>query len=142
MTKYLVRVLVVDLVRSQDDDEESTTVPLSSTTDTGDEQSGGRVVPIVPSRALNMSNHSATSEQNHTETVFNESSKQRIIIALAVLSAALTVLLGFLVSIVVCQWFQHGGDEPLSNGISQTRADLMGPAYYSHDRAYRQTVKL
>ena len=89
-----------------------------------------------------MSNHSATSEQNLTGTEFNESSKQRIIIALAVLSAALTVLLGFLVSIVVCQWFQHGGDEPLSNGISQTRADLMGPAYYSHDRAYRQTVKL
>ena len=93
-----------------------------------------------------MSANRTTNEQDLAGTAFNESSKQRIIIALAVLSAALTVLLGFLVSIVVCQWIQHdgGGDDdgPLSNGTGQTRADLMGPSYNSHDRAYRQTVKL
>ena len=73
------------------------------------------------------------SDQIHS----NDSSKQRIIIALAVLCAALAVLLGFLVSIIVCQWWQHDKDEgEFDNEINKTRSDNY------HDPAYRQAIKL
>lgn len=133
---------VIYLVRSQDEDEEeeSTTIPLSTTTDRA--ESAERMSSIIPNGALN-NPVGNTSEQNVYPIISNESSKQRIIIALAVLCAALAVLLGFLVSIVVCQWWQHDMNEgDLENETNKARPDLVGSSYNYHNQAYRQAVKL
>ena len=136
---------VIHLVRSQDEDEdeneeESTTIPLSTTTD--GVGSAERTSSIIPSREVN-NMIGNTSEQNVNPIISNESSKQRIIIALAVLCAALAVLLGFLISIVVCQWWQHDTNEgDLENETNKSRPDLVGSSYNYHNQAYRQTVKL
>jgi len=133
--------VVIHFVRSQDEDEESTTVPLSTTDDT-EEHSVERVSSIIPSRAINNLMNNG-SEENVNPVSLNESSKQRIIIALAVLCAALAVLLGFLVSIVVCQWWQHDRDDgDLRNETNKARPDLVGSSYNYHDHAYRQAIKL
>jgi hypothetical protein len=106
---------------------------LSTTTD--NTESTGRISLIIPSRTNNnLSEH---------QVISNESSKQRIIIALAVLCAALAVLLGFLVSIVVCQWWQHDRDnEDLENETSKARPDLVGSSHNYYDQTYRQGIKL
>lgn len=132
--------LVIHFVRSQDDDEESTTIPLSTTTD-GVEASE-RISSTIPNRAVNnLINNS--SEQNSYPIASNESSKQRIIIALAVLCAALAVLLGFLISIVVCQWWQHDKAEgDLEDVASKARPDLASSSYNYRNQVYRQAVKL
>jgi len=133
--------IVIHFVRSQDEDEESTTVPLSTTVET-EENSADRVSLIIPSRAINNLTNNG-SEQNVNHVNLNESSKQRIIIALAVLCAALAVLLGFLASIVVCQWWQHDRDAgDLGNETNKARPDLVGSSYNYHDHAYRQAIKL
>jgi hypothetical protein len=111
-------------------------------TDDAEDESVERVSLIMPGRTINnlMKNG---SEQNVKQINLNESSKQRIIIALAVLCAALAVILGFLVSIVVCQWWQHDRDEgDLENETSKARPDLVGSSYNYHDHAYRQAIKL
>jgi hypothetical protein len=83
------------------------------------------------------------SEQNLSPVELDMSSKQRIIIALAVLCAALTVLLGFLVSIVICQWLQHDGDGgDVSTDTNKARPDLVGSSYNYHDHAHHQAIKL
>lgn len=136
-------IIVIHFVRSQDDEEEeeSTTIPLS-TTDEAEEQPFKRVSLIIPSRVVN-NPISNGSEQYINQVNLNDSSKQRIIIALAVLCAALAVLLGFLVSIIVCQWWQHDNDDSdLENEISKTRPDLVGSSYNYHDHTYRQAIKL
>jgi cytoskeletal protein RodZ len=133
--------LVMYFVQSQDEDEESTTVPFSAT-DEADDESVEDVSLIIPTRTINnpMSNE---SKQNVNQVNSSEPSKQRIIIALAVLCAALAVLLGFLVSIVVCQWWQHDKDDgDAENETSKARPDLVGPSYNYHDQAYRQAIKL
>ena len=142
MTLFIILFLVIYFVRSQDEDEESTTIPISTTTDDVEGESNGRVPLITPSRIIsNLINNG--SEQNTNQVNSNESSKQRIIIALAVLCAALAVLLGFLVSLVVCQWLQHDkDDDDLPNETSKARPDLGSSSYNYHDQAYRQTIKL
>jgi hypothetical protein len=115
---------------------------MSTTTDGAEGEPIGRASAITPIRAISnlISNG---SEQNTNQVNSNESSKQRIIIALAVLCAALAVLLGFLVSLVVCQWLQHDKDEDdLPNETNIARPDLVGSSYNYHDQAYRQTIKL
>jgi hypothetical protein len=129
--------LVIHLVRSQYDDEESTTVPLSTTT--VNTESTGRVSLLISTRAIN---NLITNGSEH-QVISNESSKQRIIIALAVLCAALAVLLGFLVSIVVCQWWQHDHDDgDLENETNKARPDLVGSSHNYYDQTYRQAIKL
>ncbi|CAF1210704.1 unnamed protein product, partial [Rotaria sordida] len=132
----------VYFVRSQDEDEETTTVPLSATTYEIEEKLIEHVSLTIPSRTITdfMSNE---SQQNVNQIYLNESLKQRIIIALAVLCAALVVLLGFLISMVVCQWLQHDRDEEdLSNETSKSRTNLADSSYHYYNHAYRQTVKL
>ncbi|CAF2496296.1 unnamed protein product [Rotaria sp. Silwood2] len=133
---------IVYFVRSQDEDEESTTVPLSTTVNQVEEQLIGRVSLSIPTRTVtDLINNG--SQQNVNLIYLNESSKQRIIIALAVLCAALVVLLGFLVSIIVCQWLQHDRDEDDSlNETSKAQTNLADPSYNYHNHIYRQTVKL
>lgn len=133
------------LVRSQDDDEdaESTTVPMLTSTEALDEKS----VPIGPSTTtsagLDLLAKNGT-DGNLSQITMNASSKQRIIIALAVLCAALTVLLGFFVSIVVCRWIQQDKElDPFSTaGTNRPRSDLVGPSYNYRDQTYQHTVKL
>lgn len=120
-------LIVFQLARSQyDDDEESTTIPLSTTTNNVQDASwilSGRVV-----------NNSANNDNDQT----NNTTKQRIIIALAVLCAALAVLLGFLVYIVVRQWWQHDKDKDfINNEPNKVQSDFVSPSYNSH-----QTIKL
>jgi hypothetical protein len=89
------------------------------------------------------------TERNGSITDANGVSKQRVIIALAVLCAALAVLLGFLVAIVVCQWIQRSeqtSDSPRHGNVSgggsnKVRSNLVDSSYDYHDHAYRQTAK-
>ncbi|CAF0963359.1 unnamed protein product [Rotaria sp. Silwood1] len=135
-------VVVVYFVRSQDEYEESTTVPISTTADEADEQLIGRVSLTIPSRTVTDPIDNG-SQQNYNQIYLSESSKQRIIIALAVLCVALVVLLGFLFSIIVCQWLQHDrGEDDLSNETSKAQTNLVDSSYNYHNQAYRQTIKL
>ena len=133
------------LVRSQDDDEdaESTTVPMLTTTEEVDEKS----VPIGSSTMASGGPDPLAkngTDGNLSQITMNASSKQRIIIALAVLCAALTVLLGFFVSIVVCRWIQQDKElDPFSAaGSNRPRPDLVSPSYNYRDQTYQHTVKL
>ncbi len=102
-------------------------------------ESTGRVSLFISSRAIN---DLMTNGSEH-QVISNESSKQRIIIALAVLCAALAVLLGFLISIVVCQWWQHDRDNgDLENETNKARPDLVGSSHNYYDQTYRQAIKL
>lgn len=84
-----------------------------------------------------MVNNSANNDNDQTNNT-SDIIKQRIIIALAVLCAALAVLLGFLVYIVVCQWWQHDKDKDLNNNEpNKIQSDFVSPSYNSH-----QTIKL
>ena len=89
------------------------------------------VSAIIPSRTVNNLINNG-SEQNARQVISNESSKQRIIVALAVLCAALAVLLGFLVSVVVCQWWQH----------DQVEGDLENETSKNTNRSSRFVVQL
>ena len=127
------------LVRAQDEEEEaeSTTVPMLTTTEELDE----KLVPITSAVLENQLKNG--SDGNVSQITVNGSSKQRIIIALAVLCAALTVLLGFFVSIVVCRWIQQEKEgDSFSAGSNRPRPDLAGSSYNYRDHAYQQTVKL
>lgn len=131
---------MIHFVRAQDEDEESTTIPMSTTTD--GLEAAERISSTISNRAVNNPINSS-SEQNMYSIASNESSKQRIIIALAVLCAALAVLLGFLISIVVCQWWQHDkADGDLEDVANKIRPDLASSSYNYHNQIYRQAVKL
>ncbi len=115
---------------------------MATTTDDVEGQSNGRTSSIIQGLTIS-SRMNNGSEQDINLVHLNESSKQRIIIALAVLCAALAVILGFLVSIVVCQWLQHDRDrDDVAEGRSKTRPDFVGSSYNYQDHAYRQAIKL
>lgn len=112
-------------MHAQDDDEDFE--DDLTTTATNVEQQGTE-------RNLTGSNRANNGSELGTHQVdINEPSKQRVIVALAVLCAALAVLLGFLISIVVCQWL------PRDKARDQSRLTCNPSA---SDRNCRQTVKL
>ncbi|CAF1244017.1 unnamed protein product [Didymodactylos carnosus] len=119
----------IRFVQMQDDDDTTTVLPTTTTDD---------VSTTLLTRLTSPSDVGNGTARNGTAYFIdlNSSNKQRVIITLAVLCVALAVLLGFLVSIVVCQWLQRGQ-------IVQTNGDL-GPRYTypTNDQNYRQTAKL
>lgn len=129
-------------VESQNENDESTTVSMSTSSEGVAEEGTTTIAERrTLANSIKTDNHNQTSDSTEQS---NESSKQRIIIALAVLSFALAVLLGFFVSIVVCQWFRR--DEHVDNRPSarttKSRSDQNPTNYNQHERSYPQTVKL
>ncbi|CAF1104812.1 unnamed protein product [Adineta ricciae] len=144
------------MVHSQDGDDEDdddganhgepTTIPISTTVINVRQQQEHqmRTNSLLLSNVTSTNRASNISEQDANRANSSEPTKQRIIVALAVLCAALAVLLGFLISIVVCQWLDHDkngtNDLKIENGKSQTNFTGLPDNYYRH--GHRQTVKL
>ncbi|CAF1054125.1 unnamed protein product [Adineta ricciae] len=142
------------MVHSQDGDNEddggndgeSTTIPISTTVINVRQQQEHqmRINSLLLSNITSNNRANNISEQDANQTNSSEPTKQRIIVALAVLCAALAVLLGFLISIVVCQWLDYDrngtNDLKIENGKSQTNFTGLPDNYYGH--GHRQTVKL
>ncbi|CAF3257382.1 unnamed protein product [Rotaria socialis] len=143
LTVYIVSIYgIIHCVQSQVEDKNSTKPRLSTTINEVKEQSIERVSSTIPSYIITDSIGNR-SQQNMNQIYLNESLKQRIIIALAVLCAALVVLLGFLFFIIVCQRIQRDKDEDdLPNGPNQSRINLAGSSNNYQNHSYRQTMKL
>ena len=134
-------IVVIHFGRSQVEDEEPTTIPLSTMTDVVLEQSIKRVSLNASSRTL-IALRRNESEQNINFINLNESSKQRLVVALAVLCAAFVVLLTFLVSIVVCQWFHYDKNlRNLPNETSNLRTNFSTFSYNCPYHTYQQSIK-
>lgn len=129
--------LVFHFVQSQYDDEETTTISFSTSTNDINEN-------LVESSPSTNNLFKTENETNSNPIESNRSSKQRIIIALAVLCAALAVLLAFFVSIVVCRWLQQDEDDDdyFSQRNNKTSQNFVGSTYNYRDQTYQQTVKL
>ena len=127
-------------------DGESTAITISATViNTRHQQEHEmRINSLLLSNVTSTNRANNISEQNASQANSSEPTKQRIIVALAVLCAALAVLLGFLISIVVCQWLDHDRNETndlkIENGKSQTNFTGLPNNHYGH--GHRQTVKL
>ncbi|UJR20622.1 hypothetical protein I4U23_023747 [Adineta vaga] len=136
---------ITHFVHSQTDTDngEATTATPISTTKINDEQQRIPFHSLLISNLTARNDISNVSEQNIDTINSNEPSKQRIIVALAVLCAALFVLLGFLISIVVCQWLEHDKNaNDLDVEKIKSQPNFIGSSDNHHEHAYRQTVKL
>lgn len=117
-------------------------ISLPITTNTIAKQSMTQVSSIIPDLIISdrMNNN---TEENLSQIYMNESSKQRIIIALAVLCVALVVLLGFFISIILCQWLQHDKNEKnLEDETNQRRTNLISSSHRQHNQFYPHTIQL
>ena len=140
---FLISILVIHIVRLQDE-EESTTMIILTTTTEADEQ----VLPPVQSSFVNENSPNLERLGNQTQSLSsvesNASSRQRIIIALSVLCVALLVLLGFFVSIVIYQWLHKArqSENRFAFNPKKTKPIPMGPSPNYRDHAFPQAVKL